>query len=107
MTTNNIDKRNALFIERGSGRTVMTNKVVEALEKAIETIKIWHGEPVWNIYFNHSPEMKKIRSALPLAKAQAEFCEAIAEDIDTNPYYSRNVREKYQAYQDLLEKDDG
>ena|SRR5690606_37310209 len=37
----------------------------EALEKATEVIKQWHkADDVWDIYFNHAPEMKPIRQAL-------------------------------------------
>lgn len=32
------------------------------LEKAVSVIKQWHqADDVWDIYFNHSPEMKSIR----------------------------------------------
>ncbi len=32
------------------------------LEKAVSVIKQWHqADDVWDIYFNHSPEMKPIR----------------------------------------------
>lgn len=43
----------------------------EALKKAVEVIKQWHGEEVFDIYYNHAPEMKPIREAisqLPPAK---------------------------------------
>ena len=49
----------------------------EALEKAVALIKAWHNMPgkgspltdeqveqMWQIYYNHSPEMKPIREAL-------------------------------------------
>lgn len=31
------------------------------LLEAIRVIWIWHGEDGWDIYFEHSPEMKRIR----------------------------------------------
>ena len=35
------------------------------LIKAIEIIKTWHNaDEVWDIYYNHSPEMKEIREWL-------------------------------------------
>jgi hypothetical protein len=36
----------------------------EALKEAVEIIKIFHGEPAWEIYYNCSPEMKRIRAIL-------------------------------------------
>jgi hypothetical protein len=35
------------------------------IEKAVEIIKEWHNaDAVWDIYFNHAPEMKIIREFL-------------------------------------------
>ena len=44
--------------------------LLEALKQSIETIKAWHGEPGWNIYWNMSPEMLAIRAALALATGE-------------------------------------
>ena len=38
--------------------------LVKALEQAVSVIKVWHGPEVFDIYFNHSPEMKLIRDVL-------------------------------------------
>ena len=39
--------------------------LVAALENAINVIKQWHNaDEVWEIYYNHAPEMKPIREAL-------------------------------------------
>lgn len=35
-----------------------------ALKAAVEVIHSWHGDACWDIYINHSPEMKPIREAL-------------------------------------------
>jgi len=41
----------------------------EALEAAVSVIKQWHNaDEVWDIYFNHAPEMKPIRTALENTK---------------------------------------
>lgn len=43
----------------------LERKVTElraALLEAIECIKVWHGPVSWDIYYNHSPEMKRIRA---------------------------------------------
>jgi hypothetical protein len=39
-------------------------RLIEALEQAVSVIKVWHGPEVFDIYFNHSPEMKLIRDML-------------------------------------------
>lgn len=36
--------------------------VLDAIEKAIALIHVWHGDETWEIYFQHSPEMKSIRN---------------------------------------------
>lgn len=36
----------------------------EALKRAKETIRIWHGEIAWEIYNDHSPEMRQINKVL-------------------------------------------
>lgn len=36
----------------------------QALLKAKETIKAWHGDIAWDIYDKNSPEMKQINAAL-------------------------------------------
>jgi len=48
----------------------------ELLSEAVDLIKAWHNfhtcgilkkearEAMWNIYYNHAPEMKRIREAL-------------------------------------------
>ncbi len=55
-------------------------ELVQALNAAIETIKIWHGfdepkdmrEAAWQIYLKHSPEMKRITAALANEKDKAD-----------------------------------
>lgn len=45
--------------------------LVAALTEAIDLIRIWHGiqngAGAWNIYAEHSPEMKRLYAALALA----------------------------------------
>ncbi len=40
------------------------DKLREACYEALELVKTWHGEPGWTTYHDHSPEMKRIRTAL-------------------------------------------
>jgi len=40
------------------------SKTKEALVQAVKVIKMWHGDEVFDIYYNCSPEMKLIREAL-------------------------------------------
>lgn len=35
-----------------------------ALREAIDVIHTWHGDVAWDIYANHSPEMKRLNAAL-------------------------------------------
>jgi hypothetical protein len=45
---------------------------LEALTKAVETIRALHGKVGWEIYNEHSPEMKQIYIAIgTLAKSQS------------------------------------
>lgn len=37
-----------------------------ALEQCVNVAKAWHGDEAFDIYFNHSPEMKPIRELLGL-----------------------------------------
>jgi len=41
-------------------------EMLAALEKAVETIKAWHGDDGWDLY-QHSPEMLAINSAMAKA----------------------------------------
>lgn len=41
--------------------------LAEALRNAVAIIKMWHGEPGWDIYAGHSPEMQQINAALAAA----------------------------------------
>lgn len=51
------DSMDALRLERDQLR--------EACREAIDIIHIWHGEgEEWDIYYEHSPEMKRLRAAL-------------------------------------------
>lgn len=36
----------------------------EALIQANENIKVWHGDEMYDVYYNNAPEMKKIKKAL-------------------------------------------
>lgn len=42
----------------------LCDELAEALREAKKTIKLLHGESVWDIYDQHSPEMKKINGSL-------------------------------------------
>lgn len=35
-----------------------------ALEQCVRVVKMWHGDDCFDLYFNHSPEMKPIRDIL-------------------------------------------
>ncbi len=60
---------NAAFIVRACNSH---DALVAALEKALEVIKVWHAcDEVWDIYLNHSPELKPVVAALKSAKGAA------------------------------------
>lgn len=42
-------------------------ELVDALRESIDLIKSWHGPEAWDIYYEHSPEMKRLRAALAKA----------------------------------------
>lgn len=44
------------------------NELAAALKEAKETIKIWHGPDAWEIYDQHSPEMRRLNAAIDLAE---------------------------------------
>lgn len=55
---------------------VSAPELLEALEKAKETIKAWHGmgpdaDSFWNAYDKNSPEMKIINGAIAKARGQS------------------------------------
>lgn len=53
----------ALFIVKAAN----TYKALStALVEANQLIRLWHGEEAWDIYEKHSPEMRRINSALAL-----------------------------------------
>ena len=39
-------------------------RLERALRQCVEVLKGWHGEDMFDIYYNHSPEMKLTREAL-------------------------------------------
>jgi len=39
-------------------------KLRKALEQCVRVVRQWHGDDVFDIYFNHSPEMKLVRDVL-------------------------------------------
>jgi hypothetical protein len=39
-------------------------ELLSALRAAVPIIKAWHGDEVFDIYYEYSPEMKPIREAL-------------------------------------------
>lgn len=41
------------------------------LREAVEVIHSWHGPEAWEIYAEHSPEMKRINAAIARATAAA------------------------------------
>jgi len=45
---------------------------LELLKHAVEIIHDWHGDEVWKIYYNHSPEMKPIRERIEALEAHQE-----------------------------------
>lgn len=38
--------------------------LTKALEQCVRVAQMWHGDDAFDIYFNHSPEMKLIRDAI-------------------------------------------
>ena len=59
---------NAAFILRACNNYY---DMLEALERAIEIIHIWHGKEQWEIYNQQSPEMIQINTAIAKAKGEA------------------------------------
>lgn len=45
-------------------------KLVEAVREALGAIKVFHGEPGWDIYESNAPEMKRIAAALAEAEGK-------------------------------------
>lgn len=45
-------------------------ELVTALEQCVKVVEIWHGKDVFDLYRDHSPEMKLIREALAKHKAK-------------------------------------
>lgn len=59
---------------------------IDVVKKAVAVIKQWHqADNVWDIYYNHSPEMKPIRDYLkkyvphPMSEACNE-CDTIPDE---------------------------
>ena len=52
-------------------REALIDELVGALKESINVIRIFHGEPAWNIY-QMSPEMKRFNAALALARKHQE-----------------------------------
>ena len=46
-------------------------ELLQALKKAKETIRAWHGPNAWDIYDRASPEMKAIKSAIAKAEGRS------------------------------------
>lgn len=59
-----IDNSRRLRLQRADNLEVKNQELVKALKKSVEVIKQWHGNDVFDIYFNQSPEMESIRKAL-------------------------------------------
>jgi len=38
-------------------------RLLDGLNAAVEVIRQWHGQEAWDLYYNHSPDMKPIREA--------------------------------------------
>lgn len=65
------DALNAKLSETGSrdSQTMIAlhdqvHKLTKALEQCVQVTKAWHGDDAFDLYFNHSPEMKLIRDVL-------------------------------------------
>lgn len=43
---------------------------LELLEYSVGIIKAWHGDPAFDIYYNHSPEMRPIKERINELKGQ-------------------------------------
>jgi len=48
----------------------LENLLLEALKEAIDAIRVFHG-PGWEIYRDHSPEMKRWKALVTLAESKA------------------------------------
>ena len=43
-------------------------KLKAAMGDAVTAMRVFHGEPAWDIYWNNSPECKRIREALEVTR---------------------------------------
>ena len=43
-----------------------------ALKQCVAVLRQWHGEEVFDIYYNHAPEMRLVREAMPYEQAVEE-----------------------------------
>jgi len=51
--------------EWAANRIQAGEHALDALKKCIEVLRLWHGPEAFEIYYDHSPEMKPIRDVLP------------------------------------------
>lgn len=61
------DPTNWPIMEANARLIAAAPDMLEALEKAKETIRAWHGPVAWEIYDRASPEMKMINAAIAKA----------------------------------------
>lgn len=53
--------------EKRRAQQAVIQELAEALKEAKATIRVYHGEPAWEIYERCSPEIKKLNAALASA----------------------------------------
>ena len=69
VTSAEIQKWHREYVADRDALAERCEKLREALIAAVECIKVWHvADDVWEIYYDHAPEMRLIRQALAAPK---------------------------------------
>jgi len=55
------------------------------LKEAIGLIRFFHGRPAWETYYDHSPEMKRLRAAAGILNSEVDLEPAWPPEADQKP----------------------
>lgn len=66
------DAMHEVAVFAATGRAMAAGpQLLVALKEAVEVIRSWHGPVAWDIYRDHSPEMKRITAAIQAGEGGA------------------------------------